>query len=328
MQYAVCRNSSRWRMMSWNQKSESGIRNQKSRIRNSELEIVDLSFMLGEAYTVKYTYTSGAEAAGPLELSLFISPASWMYAVASAGFKTVHEMAHVQLNEEHGMSSPADRVSLLVQNYLLDRRRFDKVNIALLNTEFAMIPEAYAGQDLVKPLLQFATGGASLKTLKQHGFSGLKFCYEPDSDLAAQLERLFPNAALRHAGAVSLQLLLSHHSLQAATVFLNIHDGFIELAAKHKNDPMFYNVFNYSTDEDILYYLLFMMEQFHLDPSFIKLAVAAQRSAGDELIRSMGRYIRHVSLCVHDPSVQLSGEPGKLPSHYYFTLLNQHLCVL
>jgi len=154
------------------------------------------------------------------------------------------------------------------------------------------------------------------------------FCFTPDTELLAQLERTFPNASLRHSGVVSIHLLFSHHTLKSCDIFLNIHDGFIELAAKRKSGLLFYNVFNYSTSEDILYYLLFMMEQFDLDPAFTKLGVAGQRPVTDGLMEQLKKYIHQLVFCAPEPSVRLEGELQQLPAHYYFTLLNQHLCEL
>ncbi len=68
---------------------------------------------------------------------------------------------------------------------------------------------------------------------------------------------------------------------------MNIGDGFIELAAKEKNELVFYNVFNFENNEDILYYLLFMMEQIQLNPLQVKLSVAGQRAVSDDLIKSI-----------------------------------------
>jgi hypothetical protein len=133
---------------------------------------------------------------------------------------------------------------------------------------------------------------------------------------------------VRHLGAVNISLFFSQHSLKNANLYLNVGDGYIELAAKDRGELLFYNVFTFENNEDILYYVLFMMEQFHLNPLHVRLSVAAQRAATDELIQTLKRYIRQVDFCVRDTSVKLSETLPSFPDHYYFTLLNQHLCEL
>jgi hypothetical protein len=283
--------------------------------------------MLSEAYVIKQFYSAGTEGTEPLCLSLFVSPGSFAYAISTHNFKTAIELCHVQLTDAHAaVTGIKDSTAFLIQNYLLDRKKFEKVNVTLLNTDFAMIPEAYAAQEALKPLLNFTVGGAPAKNIVQHTLNGITFCFTPDNELAMHLERAFPNASVKHTGAVSMQLLFSHHALKNCNLFLNIHDGFIELAAKNKNDLLFYNIFNYGTNEDVLYYLLFMMEQFALDPLVVKLGIAGQRPVDDELMQQIKKYIRQVVFCAPDPSITLSGELAQLPGHYYFTILNQHLC--
>jgi len=70
------------------------------------------------------------------------------------------------------------------------------------------------------------------------------------------------------------------------------------------------------------------VEQFALDPHAVFLAIAGEQPADDLLVKSIRRYVKHVDFCVTDPSVRLKGELLVLPQHYYFTLLNQHLCAL
>lgn len=122
--------------------------------------------------------------------------------------------------------------------------------------------------------------------------------------------------------------MFGQHSLIGSDLFLNILDGFIEIGIKENNKFLFYNVFNFDTNEDILYYLLFTMEQFNLNPLLVKLTVACHLPVTDELINNIKKYIKNLNFCIADKEIHLNEEISKLPQHYYFTLLNQHLCEL
>ena len=284
--------------------------------------------MLSETYSTRQFYGPQSGPAEPLSLSLLLGPGAFMYAVSSGQFKTITEIGHVQSAQPgYFAEGAAEKLPALVQNFFLQRKPFEKVNIALLNRQFTLVPEAY-GQGDLKSLLRFASGSAEVKNAAVHQLKGIHFCYTAGHDLVNYLEKTFANASIRHAGAVNLSLFFSQHSLAPAHVFLNIGDGCMELCIKENNELLFYNVFPFETNEDILYYLLFTMEQFRQDPLLIKLVVAAERPADDELFKGLKKYIRQVSFCVHDRLVQLNGELQQLPQHYYFTLLNQHACEL
>jgi hypothetical protein len=77
-------------------------------------------------------------------------------------------------------------------------------------------------------------------------------------------------------------------------LFLIINDGLIEIAAKSNNNLLFYNVFSFENNEDVLYYLLFMMEQFSLNPLSTRLLIGGQVQTNDSLIISIKKYIKHV----------------------------------
>jgi hypothetical protein len=219
-------------------------------------------------------------------------------------------------------------IVFFINNYQLTQKKFDKVNIALLNHDFTLVPEAYGDAVSLKSIMQFSAGGGPVKTVLRHHVKDIQFCYALQPEIGPFLERAFPNASIRHGGAVTISLLFGHRSLELQDLFLNVGDGFIEIASRNGKELLFYNLFSCESDEDILYYLLFMMEQFNLEPLQVRMGLACQRPVNDELILNLRKYIRHVEFCVTDPSVRVKGELLSLPQHYYFTLLNQHLCAL
>lgn len=283
----------------------------------------------GEAYITRQFYSQKPAANEPLGLSLMVSASSFMYAISTNHFRNVVELCHVEITHHSNTAfNITDKLSFLVNNYLLHQKKFEKVNIAFLNNDFTILPAAYSSNADMKELLQFTSGTNQVKNTYQHHLKNLNFCFTLEQEISAFFEKTFPNASIRHAGAINITMLFGQHSLLGSNLFLNIGDGCIELAAKENNDLLFYNVFNFSNNEDILYYLLFAMEQFQLDPLQVKLAIAGERSSSDELIKSIQKYIKQVTFCVMDAGINLNGDLVQLPKHYYFTLLNQHVCEL
>lgn len=261
-------------------------------------------------------------------LSLFITPHSFNYAVFNNTYTKVYELCEVEMTA-YGKQAQSlnEKIFFLIHNHLLHQKKFEKTLICLLNSDFTLVPESFSAEEL-KPLLQFTTGNQSIKITREHKLKELKFCFSAHQDLISDLERFFPNASIRHSGAVLIDLFFSQHSLIKSNFFLSINNGMIELLGKEKNQLLFYNVFKYDNNEDILYYLLFMMEQFQLNPLEVKLSIAGNRNLEDELIKNIKKYIRQVNFVVHEPALLLSGELNNLPKHYNFTLLNQHVCAL
>lgn len=285
--------------------------------------------MINEAYITHFFYGKNERPAEPLILSVFIGSSTFMYAVSVQSSRQVVELCHAELDNSYDVKQTLkDRIAFLVQNYLLHRQPFEKIFISILNSSFTLLPNAYASQLDVKSLLSFSSGNVLTKSPFQHHIKDMSFCFSVEQELLNYLEKTFSNAVIRHAGAVNIHLLFSEHSLSKANVFLTIYDKQLEIAAKEKNNLIFYNVFDFESDEDVLYYLLFAMEQFNLNPLHTSLAVASQRSVDNSLLKSIKKYVKQVNFVTSNPSVILSPELSKIPNHFYFTLLNQHLCEL
>lgn len=284
--------------------------------------------MLGEYYKERLVLKDKANIKEGVTLSLFISHHSLIFSISDKAFKKITQLVHVELiNLPGATQSFAEKIAFLLNNYQLPQKKFEKVIISILSKDFTLVPEAYSNSGDLKEFLSFSSGLAEVKNSQVHTIKNVKFCYAFDPDLIQYLEKTFTQAIIKHAGAINTDLFFSNHSLINCNLFLVINDGLLEIAAKEKNDLLFYNVFSYENNEDVLYYLLFMMEQFNLNPLQIKLMISGQVQTNDALLLSIKKYIKQVSFVVHASDLKLEGELAKLPQHHYFTLLNQHLCV-
>jgi hypothetical protein len=284
--------------------------------------------MTNETYTTKYHSGLKGPQNGPLSLSLLVGQNTFMFAIFSENNTRCIEVAHVQINTNSSPSELSDTSAFLINNFLLHQKKFDKVQLSLLSADFTMVPLAFSHNPDLKPFLKLNTGISDAFSTRNHNLNGLNFSFAINHLFLANLESTFRNISIRHAGATSINLLLNHHSLQNTKLFLNIHDSCMELALKENNILVFYNNFRYENNEDVLYYLLFTMEQFELNPSYIKLSIGGQVDISDDLVKSIKSYVKQVSFCVHHSSIKLDGDLASLPHQYYFTLLNQHLCEL
>ncbi len=284
--------------------------------------------MTSEQHKIKYHCAIISKVESPLFLSLFISSNTFIFAISTQQFNQIIELGHIEIENSRSTSSISNHYLYLIESYLLNQKKFEKVNIAILNSDFTIVPESFSSNSELKLLLNFTNGTSQNIQTFIHQFADFKFYFTANIDLVGLLEKTFPNASIRHSGAVLINLMFGQHSLIGSDLFLNILDGFIEIGIKEKNKFLFYNVFNFDSDEDILYYLLFTMEQFNLNPLLVKLIVASQLSVTDELKNNIKKYIKHLNFCIADKDIQLKEDISKLPQHYYFTVLNQHLCEL
>ena len=80
------------------------------------------------------------------------------------------------------------------------------------------------------------------------------------------------------------------------SLYLNMGLNHIEVIYFQDNKLIFYNTFDYSTKEDVIYYLLFTIDQLKLNPEKTPLIISGYISIDDEYYEIIYKYVRNVSL--------------------------------
>ena len=80
------------------------------------------------------------------------------------------------------------------------------------------------------------------------------------------------------------------------SLYLNIDLNHFEIIYFQDNKLIFYNTFDYSAKEDVIYYLLFTIDQLKLNPEKTPLIISGSISIDDEYYEIIYKYIRNVSL--------------------------------
>lgn len=281
--------------------------------------------MIAEAYKTRYHFADPAPLSGSERLTLFYCEGQVVFAVTAADGRVL-ELADLSVESLPGTDHLASgKLEFVCASYKLMTRRFAQVDFIYLSQDFTLLPEAFSPSGFSRQLLDFSSGPAERRIIRA-AHNGIQVVAGTEPDLLDFVERHFPGATIRHCASVTTCLVSSHHSLRNSQVFMNLHETRMELCVHNAGELRFYNVFSCAGDEDVLYYLLFTCSQMGLDPAQLRLAVAAGLPADGSLLSAIRRYFMHVQLVTQDPSVRMAGDLSRLPSHYYFTVLNQHLC--
>ena len=79
-----------------------------------------------------------------------------------------------------------------------------------------------------------------------------------------------------------------------SNLYLNINNSKIDIILITDNQLVFINTFDYSTNEDIVYYVLFCFEQLNLNPENSPIVIAG--NFNESTHKMIFKYIRHVSV--------------------------------
>ncbi len=79
-------------------------------------------------------------------------------------------------------------------------------------------------------------------------------------------------------------------------VFVNINDGFIDILFFKDKKLVFYNSYDYNSNEDILFYLLFCFSELKLNPDKIHTVFSGSIDLDSKLYELIYTYVRNVEL--------------------------------
>jgi hypothetical protein len=142
------------------------------------------------------------------------------------------------------------------------------------------------------------------------------------------IDRYFNSARiLHHAGAMIESILPRYrHSEQRNPVFVNIRTGSFDIIVLRDGKMLYCNSFNWKANEDLVYYLIFVLDQLDLNPENVPVLLAGNVETSSGLFELLQRYIRHVDL-IKNPESPKQGIAIPHESEYkFYDLLNPGLC--
>jgi hypothetical protein len=131
---------------------------------------------------------------------------------------------------------------------------------------------------------------------------------------------LFGEFEFKHSGTVLLETLIKlPSSRQGSICYLHLAESQMDLAVFANKKLRFYNSFSISSPEDVMYFLLFTLEQLNLDPESLRLRLLGEITETDRVYEFCTEYFENVSLFVPTDTTLPLPEPEE---GIDFTLIN------
>lgn len=276
-------------------------------------------------YTVHVKRSS--ETQEKVTLCLFFSDRECSCISFSAEGDAVRLLAHVTFSER--VSAPtelADMVSAFLRDLRIDPSVCQAVYAVVVNNRFALIPESFEDTPATE-LYNFVNGSQKDETLLKYRLpNGTVFVYTMPAVMEQALERIFHNVKFFHAGITTIQFR-PRVATPEVFVMAVVHRNYLEMAIHKQQQLFFYNCFSYETMDDILYYMLYVSEQYQVDPALNTFYLAVNESTDSGLSKLLKKYIRHLQFITTEKQL-FKSETEQFPGHYFFTLTSLKECAL
>ena len=138
------------------------------------------------------------------------------------------------------------------------------------------------------------------------------------------IKNILPGAALRSQSSILINNF-TNLNLKVETMFLYLKDSFVNIVVTKGKNLLFQNKFNYVTKEDLLFYVLFSIQELNFSNEDINTIVYGNVTEDEFSI--LYDYIRNIKYGNKLKDISCSNEFNCIENHCYSILYRQFLCV-
>ncbi|PWD98700.1 DUF3822 family protein [Marinilabilia rubra] len=141
--------------------------------------------------------------------------------------------------------------------------------------------------------------------------------------------RQFPDPRFFHqyVPMAETRLAVSRPGAGRNQAIINLQKKYFDLVVLEKNNLKLCNSFEISSEEDLIYYTLFVFEQLQLSPSGIEVQLIGSHPDFNKIKQTLGKYIKHVKQPGLPGGFQYSYLFKEVSGHKFHNLLSMASCV-
>lgn len=257
------------------------------------------------------------------KLSIQVSLNGLSFCVFDTLKNCVRQSDTLVFEEERSPYGLQKGLTALFEKHNLQDKKFAEVIVVHRNELFSLVPKPLFDVSEMANYLKFnakilATDHIDHDEVEGHDMVNV---YVPFVNVNNYIYELFGEFIFKHNGTVMIESLLKGNAAdREPTCFVHIAQRQLDITVLAKRKLILFNSFKFYTKEDLLYYLLFTMEQLELDAETTKLKLFGNIEEGDELYNICYQYVKNISILVLPNSLYPFTDLGE--EVIDFTLLN------
>lgn len=216
--------------------------------------------------------------------------------------------------------------AIFEQNDFLSKP-FKKVSISISNSLYTFVPsplfDASSAEKYLKLNCKISQNDevqyASMKNMNAYCIFAI------DKKIKIFFDYQFTGAKYLHQSMVLSDAVLNNFkNKEQQSVIINIRkNDFDAVIIKDKKTDLI-NTFQYTNADDLLFYLLYVLEQLSINPDKQEVLVCGEILKNSAVYERLVKYIRHVNFINRNNSIEYSYKFNEVPEHFYYSLLNQY----
>jgi hypothetical protein len=140
-------------------------------------------------------------------------------------------------------------------------------------------------------------------------------------------ERIFPGSRLHCAPAIVVKGIIREYAqLPERQVFINLYRRYFEITVIQGSRLLYFNAFKFSAPSDVIYYVIFVLEQLGFVPSEEKVTLMGDINENTTIPDQLKMYCATLSYAARPAGIEFGEHFTGISMHNYFTLFSLSLC--
>ena len=210
------------------------------------------------------------------------------------------------------------------------RKPFHSKKIIISNSKSTLIPAALYSKEEKEGYLDFNMEREQDDIVLSDWLEnlGVYNVYSLAGKLQQEIRVAFPGAKLCHVSSVLIEsLFVNYKNLMGdGRIFLNVRDEAFDLVLFQGKQLSYVNSFLFRAPEDLVYYVIFVIEQMNLNPEETPIVLLGDTDKRSAIYDLLFRYIRNLDFAGRNETFNYSYVLNDIPPHSFYTLFNSGQC--
>ncbi|MBN8702842.1 MAG: DUF3822 family protein [Bacteroidetes bacterium] len=132
---------------------------------------------------------------------------------------------------------------------------------------------------------------------------------------------------IHHSSSLIDGVLFKYKNATTSKFIVQVQSGQLDILVIQNKNLVFYNCFIYKSQEDFIYYILFVFDQLKLNPEEQEVELLGEINRKSNLYDLLFKYIRFIKFGTRIDSFKYHTNLDSLPAHFFYTIFNQYSCV-
>lgn len=259
------------------------------------------------------------------ELSIQIHLNGLSFCILNRSSNTIEFLKTIDFEQKLNPSDVLDRLKAELSSNTIFSEDFDAVLVIHQNELATLVPKELYNENHKADYLKFNTKILRTDFITHDDIvvNASVNVYVPYVNINNYIFETFGAFVYKHASTILINTILQKtKTSDVSEVYININNSTIELIVANKAQLLLFNVFEYNSKEDFIYYVLFVFEQLKLNVETTPIKLSGRVDKDDDIYSMIYTYIRHIDFIDTDFNFKTSNTIENKNLHHHYLILN------